>query len=124
LFESRAYILNDDKPALRLEDGVWYAYGTPWSGKNDISVNCRIPVAGIASIERAQNNSIEPFKGIDAIHAILRQSNRPKAPDYRIKLLELLDHLITHVPVWRLACNMELEAAVISYEAMSGETFK
>ena len=27
LFGDQAYILNDDKPALRLEDGTWYAYG-------------------------------------------------------------------------------------------------
>ena len=31
-FGDRAYILNDDKPALRLENGTWFAYGTPWSG--------------------------------------------------------------------------------------------
>ena len=28
-----ARYLNDDKPALRLIDGVWYACGTPWSGR-------------------------------------------------------------------------------------------
>lgn len=26
----RAFILNDDKPAVRYEDGTFYAYGTPW----------------------------------------------------------------------------------------------
>lgn len=122
LFGDRAYILNDDKPALRLEDGVWYAYGTPWSGKYDISTNNRVPVAGIAALERSTNNSISPFSGADAVHWLLRQSNRPKAASYRLKLLELLDHLITHVPIWRLGCNMEQEAAVLSYEAMSGQT--
>ncbi len=39
LFGDKAYIINDDKPAVRLRDGVWYAYGTPWSGKHDNSVN-------------------------------------------------------------------------------------
>ena len=34
-----AYILNDDKPAIRImEDGV-YAFGTPFSGKTDLNVN-------------------------------------------------------------------------------------
>lgn len=124
LFGDRAYILNDDKPALRLEDGVWYAYGTPWSGKHDISVNTRVPVAGIACLERGEQNTIEPFGGQDAVLAILRQSNRPKAPEYRIKLLELLDKLITTVPIWKLRCNMEPEAAIVSYEAMSGEKWR
>jgi len=121
LFGDRAFILNDDKPALRLEDGAWYAYGTPWSGKNDISVNTRVPVAGVACLQRGERNEIARYGGIDAVRAILRQSNRPKAAEYRMKLLELLDKLISQVPIWQLKCNMDLEAAVVAYEAMSGK---
>ncbi len=123
LFGDRAYILNDDKPALRLVDGVWYAYGTPWSGKNDISVNTRIPVAGIACLDRGEKNEIERFTGVEAIQAIIKQVNRPRLIDYRIKLLALLDKLLTQVPVWKLRCNMDPEAAIVSYEAMSGQKF-
>lgn len=119
-FGDRAFILNDDKPALRLESDGWFAYGTPWSGKHDISVNARVPVAGIAVVTRGENNTIEPFKGIAAIQAILKQVNRPRATEYRAKLLELLDKLITQVPIWKLTCNMEPEAAEVSYAAMSG----
>ena len=119
-FGDRAYILNDDKPALRLENGVWYAYGTPWSGKHDISVNTGVPLAGIAMIQRGETNEITPWGGKDAIFSILTQVNRPKDMQFRVKLLELLDKLITQVPVWKLQCNMEPEAAEISYAAMSG----
>lgn len=119
-FGSRACILNDDKPALRLEDGVWYAYGTPWSGKYDISTNCRAILAGIAVLERGTENEIEPFGGVDAIRSILNQMVRPPDPASRGKLLELTDKLVTMVPVWRLKCNMDPEAAVVAYEAMYG----
>ena len=119
-FGDRAFILNDDKPALRLEDDGWFAYGTPWSGKHDISVNTRVPVAGIAVVERGAENRIEPFDGIQAVHAILKQANRPKSAECRVKLLELMDKLITQVPIWKLQCNMEPEAAEVSYKAMSG----
>lgn len=119
-FGDRAFILNDDKPALRLESDGWYAYGTPWSGKHDISVDTRVPVAGIAVLQRGEENSITPYEGIEAIHAIMKQVNRPKAAEYRIKLLELLDKLITQVPVWLLKCNMDPQAAEVSYAAMSG----
>jgi hypothetical protein len=119
-FGDRAYILNDDKPALRLIDDTWYAFGTPWSGKHDISVNIGVPVAGICMIERGECNEIAPFCGKNAIHAIIAQSLRPTAAEYRMKLLGLLDDLITRVPVWKLKCNMDPEAARVSYEAMSG----
>jgi len=117
----RAYILNDDKPALRLEDGVWYAYGTPWSGKYDISRNVRIPVGGIAVLERSEKNEIVPYSGIGAIQDILRQVNRPKGKEYREKLLFLLDDAISSLPIWKLKCNMESEAAQIAYAAMCGK---
>ncbi|MBQ8611071.1 MAG: hypothetical protein IJ412_05095 [Oscillospiraceae bacterium] len=119
-FGEHAYILNDDKPALRRIDGIWYAFGTPWSGKYDISVNTGVPLAGIAVLERDVNNQIEPYSGKDAVLDILRQANRPKAMEYRIKLMELLDQLIREVPIWKLRCNMEQEAAFVAYQAMSG----
>lgn len=119
-FGDRAYILNDDKPALRLEPEGWFAYGTPWSGKYDLSTDRRVPLAGIAAVFRGEENTIVPFRGLQAIHALLKQVNRPKATGYREKLLELLDKLITQVPVWKLTCNMDPEAAEISYHAMSG----
>ena len=118
-FGDRAYILNDDKPALRLIDGRWYAFGTPWSGKNDISVNAGVPVAGIAMIQRGTENSIYPWSGESAIVAVLKQVHRPREASCRIKVLDLLDLMIQQVPIWKLTCNMETEAAIVAYNEMS-----
>ncbi len=120
-FGELAYILNDDKPALRLQDGVWYAYGTPWSGKNDISVNLGVPVAGIAMVERSETNEISQWNGKEAIFAVYSQVNRPSTPEFRMKLLDLLDKLFAGIPVWKLRCNMNPDAAMVSYAAMSGK---
>ena len=118
-FGDRAFILNDDKPALRMENGIWYAYGTPWSGKYDISRNAHVPVAGVAVIERGEINEVTPYGGREAIHFLLTQIVRPKSAEYRIILLEMLDKLLTNIPVWKLKCNMDLDAALVSYQAMS-----
>ena len=120
-FGDRAFILNDDKPALRRVNGVWFAYGTPWSGKYDISVNTGVPIAGIAMLERGEKNEITPYSGKEAIFDLFVQTNRPRAAEYRIKLMELMDSLMQSVPVWKLKCNMDPEAAVVAYEAMSGK---
>ena len=117
-FGDHAYILNDDKPALRMIDGKWYAYGTPWSGKDDISVNAGVEIAGIAVLERAESNEIEPHRGKEAIFDIFSQTNRPKAYELREKLLMLIDKLIADIPIWKLKCNIELEAAEVAYSAM------
>lgn len=119
-FGDRAYILNDDKPALRFEDGAWFAYGTPWSGKHDISTNVRVPVAGICFLRQAKENTIWPFSGPKAIFALLEQTARPAGAALRSQLMMLLDKLLTNLPVWEMGCNMDPQAALVSYEAMSG----
>lgn len=118
LFGDRAKILNDDKPALRLEQGVWYAYGTPWSGKTDQNINAKVPLAGICVLGRGAENKIMPYGGAKAVHDILEQTARSADAGFMVKLLELLDKLVTAVPVWKLECNMDLQAAQVSYDAM------
>lgn len=124
MFGDRAYILNDDKPALRWEDGAWYAYGTPWSGKHDISVNARVPLGGIAVLERAEQNSIEPYTDEAAADFFCKQIQKTYRPDRMGLILEILDKLLSTAPIWKLKCNMDPEAAIVSYEAMSGERFE
>jgi len=121
-FGDRALILNDDKPALRREQDGWYAYGTPWSGKHDISRNLRVPVAGIAMIRRSETNEITPYTGKEAVYDVFSQVNRPKGMALRVRLLDLLDKLFAEVPVWQLKCNISQDAVTVSYEAMSGKT--
>ena len=36
-----------------------------------------------------------------------------------MKIMILLDKLLTQVPVWQMGCNMDPQAALISYSAMS-----
>ena len=119
-----AFILNDDKPALRLEEGKIYAYGTPWSGKTAHTRNVRVELGGICVLRRGAENRIVPYTGRGALHDILEQTVRPRDPAMMGKLLDILDRLMTSVPVWKLECNMEPEAAHTSYNAMSGKEEK
>ena len=122
--DERVRMLNDDKPAVRQEDGTWYAYGTPWCGKSGQNANLRVPLGGIALLERAEQNEIQPYTGTDAIFALFRQATRPQDMKSREKVLDLLDKLMTQVPIWKLKCNMEPEAAIVAYEAMSGKKWE
>ena len=121
LFGEKAQIFNDDKPALRKVDGIWYAYGTPWSGKTGQNLNLRAPLAGICIIERGETNEITPFTGPQMVKMILSQTTELNNPVLRLKQLDLLDKLLTQVPVWKLKCNMDPEAARISHAAMSAK---
>lgn len=115
----RAVILNDDKPALRWDGHRFLAFGTPWSGKSAQNENCCVPVAGICMLSRGETNTISPFGGVNAIRALLEQTVRPRDPGAISALLDLIDKLMTHVPMWKMECNMDPEAARVSHAAMS-----
>ena len=117
--KDRVLMLNDDKPALRLENGQWFAYGTPWSGKTDQNLNLRVPVGGVCVLTRGQTDEIEPYGGVRAAFSLLEQTARPG--NARGRLLELLDDLLTRVPVWKMRCTPTANAARVSQKAMSQE---
>lgn len=108
-------IINDDKPALRLEDDVWYAHGTPFSGKHNESTNAKVPVRAIVFIERAEKNEVSRLDTAEAIKLIFKQLLTARDREIGFKLLENVDLLLTKVPVFLLKCNMEDEAAITSY---------
>ncbi|MBQ9375385.1 MAG: hypothetical protein IJU04_03490 [Ruminococcus sp.] len=119
LFGDRAFIINDDKPAIKIENGKAYVYGTPWSGKSDLNVNARVPLQAICVLERSEENFIEPLEKGTAIYSIMNQTIRPPFESYMDKLLNLLDFVITNTPVWRMGCNISTDAAQMAYDAMS-----
>lgn len=118
LLGESAYILNDDKPAILLKDGREYAYGTPWSGKHDISRNEGLPLGGIAFLERGDTNSIERIPSLEAAGLLLSQTVRHIRMERMNILLELIDKLIAKTPIYRLRCTADISAAALSYQVM------
>lgn len=114
-----AYILNDDKPAIRLVNGKAYAFGTPFSGKTDLNVNKGVALKGICMVERAEENRIERVSPEEALFGILNQTLRPSDELKMDKLLNVLDRLLAEVPVYRLYCNTSPEAAETAYKGMT-----
>ena len=122
--EDQVVMLNDDKPAIRREDGKWYAYGTPWSGKTDQNTNIRVPLGGVCVLERGEENEIVPFTGAKAAFALLEQTVRPTQGQSREILLELLDDMMAKTPIWKLRCTPTREAARLAHSVMAEEARK
>lgn len=121
-FKERAVMVNDDKPLLKLtEDGV-YAYGTPWDGKHRRSSNISVPLKGICILERSMDNHIERIEDKEILRQIypmiVSQTHRTTNPTRVLKTMQLIDELMGKVPLYRLGCNMDPEAAIVSYKGM------
>lgn len=119
-FGDRVTYINDDKPIVRKIDGVYRAFGTPWSGKTDLNTNISAPVAAIVFIERGETNSIEPMDMVKDQVAVrfLEQTVRPKNFGLMDSMLKTADDLLTATPIFRLRCNISEEAVLTSYNCL------
>ena len=113
----RCRYLNGDKPIIRLVDGIPYAFGTPWMGKERYGANISAPVRGIAHVVRAEKNSARAL-GIDDLSSVLlSQSFRPRGRAEAIKTLSLINSLASSVALIEINCNMDPTAATVAIDA-------
>lgn len=119
IFGAEAEVFNDDKPALRRLDGTWYAYGTPWCGKDGINSNRKVPLCGICFLKQAQENRIRRLTQQEAVQRILSQTIfRFEDASMLNAMLSSLDRLVREIPVYELENRPEPSAAHLSYETM------
>ena len=117
-FGDEVIMINDDKPLLRFEkDGV-YAYGTPWDGKHHISTNRNAKLKAICFLNQDKENHICRIAGEEALPMLMNQIYRPRNAAGMIKTLDYINELIEKIPMYKMGCNMELEAAKVAYEGM------
>lgn len=118
-FGEKVKIFNDDKPALRrLEEG-WFAYGTPWCGKDGININMKVPLGGICFLKQSTENSIRRLDKKEAIQKILSQTTTKIGNVAKMdKLLQTVGRLVEEIPIYELSNKPEPEAALMSYHAM------
>lgn len=116
----KAVMVNDDKPMLKITDEGVIAYGTPYNGKHHLGANIAVPLKVICILTRGEKNSIVRIDKAEAYAMLLQQVYRPQDPLQMVKTLNLLDKLATNKELYRLACNTDIEAAEVAYNAMKG----
>ena len=119
VFGSRAVMVNDDKPFLKLTEAGIFACGSPWSGKHGLDTNMTVPLQGICILERGKENRIERISVSEALPMLLHQSYCPLDPKKRVCFENLVKQLAEKTPLWRMYCNMDPAAAEVSHSAMS-----
>ena len=117
-FGTRALMVNDDKPLVRLTPDSAVVYGTPWDGKHHLSTPVAVPLDALCILTRAEENTVTPLTSSVMFPLIYAQTYRPGDPAAMAKTLELLSRLLTLCPAYRLGCNMNPDAARVAYEGM------
>lgn len=95
-----ARIINDDKPAVRLMDGVFHACGTPFSGKAALSRNVCVPLHAIVFLKRAEQVTVRRLSTNEALYLLLGQTLRPTDAALYERLLSLMERLLSQTAVY------------------------
>ncbi len=117
-FGDRVSPVNGDKPIFRYMDGILYACGTPWAGKEGWQRNVCVPLAGICFLERGEADLITPLDARVSLSKTLSQIYLPSDRSAAEKTLLLLDRILREIPLWRLQCTDSVHAAYIAAESI------
>jgi ABC-type multidrug transport system ATPase subunit len=115
-----SYVLNGDKPLIKIQKDGIILCGTLWCGKEGFGVNEILPLKAICVLERDTVNHIERITASEALPILYQQSHHCDGVEDMERTLSLLEWLTQNVEFYRMGCNMEDEAALVSYGAMSG----
>lgn len=116
-----AFVLNGDKPLIKITDTQAIACGTPWCGKEGLGTNAMAPLKAIVLMRRGEENVIEQISFSQAFSFLLQQTYCPRNADRMRKTLSLLSALRNKVCFYEFCFNnLKDDAFPVAYQALTG----
>ena len=100
-----SYVINGDKPLIKVAEDKLIACGTPWSGYERMNTNTMKPLEAIVFLERSESNFIEKISLSQAFPFLVQQTYIPKDKEKAKKVLSLLSQAYDKTTFWRFQCN-------------------
>lgn len=114
-----AYVVNGDKPFIRITDDGVAACGSPWCGKENMGTNSIVPLQAIVFMERNEENSIDEISFNQAFIPLMKQVYKPKDAEKMKKTLDLLQQLNKRVRFYHYRCNnFKSDAFDVTYQRL------
>lgn len=116
-----AFVVNGDKPLIKIQDNEITAYGTPWCGKEKMATNTKVPLEAIVLMERNERNLIEEISFGQAYPFLIQQTYLPHDPEKAKKTLDRLYHLYGKVHIYRFRFdNYADDCFDVAYQGILG----
>ncbi len=118
-FGDRVFMINDDKPMLRIDGDNISVYGTPWNGKHHLGRNTSAPLKAIIRLSRGETNLITPLSKADALKLLLNQAIKTRNTANMQTVISLEMKLLRQIDFYALTCTMDPEAALVAWRGMN-----
>lgn len=114
-----ATIINGDRALCMIEEGVWYAYGAPWSGSSLENLNCKVKINVIVVLEQSNHNELSLLSGIQGGLELIQLAFAPNWNEGMLnKAMDAIDSIIQNIPILKLSCRPDLEAVRVLKEGL------
>ena len=115
-----ANILNGDRAALRLQESVWHAYGSPYAGTSGIYCQTGAQLAAIVVLEQAEENSLQRLSPTQALSRIYPEISIHRWDStFTQQAADLCLQLVQHTPVLLLKCKPDPSAVELLKKGLS-----
>lgn len=115
-----AEFLSGDRPAVRLNGNHAIACGVPWDGKEQIFRDAQLPLAAIFEVRRAPFRAMRRLSASQAHKALMKQCFIPMWDNRSsVAAMSVMRRLADAVPVYRLFCGPDADAAIWTCDALS-----
>lgn len=113
-------LMNDDNPIIRIIDGKPYIFGSPWSGKTPCYRNVKAKLGAISRIDRAQQNSVDKLKPIEAFASLLPSCSSMKwDKDIFNNICDTITKVIETTGIYTVHCLPNKEAAIVCHQVIT-----
>ena len=120
--DKKSYIVNGDKPLIKITNEDAFACGTPWSGNEHMNTNSMVPLKAIVLMERNETNHIEAISFAHAYRFLIQQTYIPSNVEKAQKTLNLLTRLGKIVSFYKFQFNnFSDDCFTIAYQALVGK---
>ncbi len=120
-FGDKVKLVNGDKPIIYEKEGIYYACGTPWSGKENWQRRVSVPLYALCFLSRGEVDECREISAEQIGFRLFDQVYVPQIEECATAVMDNMEKMLKQVKLFELKCTKEQQSAVVAYNAIIGE---
>jgi len=108
--------INDDKPLVSFEEGMFYVHGTPWAGEEGLCQSISSKLSCIICLEQGSHSEVKTMTNHEKVVHLMEHSYHLFDEKFMDIHLNLLNHLIDQVPIYKMIVTNDDQAYDVFHE--------
>lgn len=113
-----SYILNGDKPLIRIESDKAVVCGSPWNGKECLGINAEADLKAVFLLERSTNTVVTELSSSDAFEFLFKQTYMPSEALEQVKTISHLRSMDRKVRFFRFQSTPTADSVLEAWKAV------